>query len=127
MRRAVVAAPAAASEQSRGGEVPGDTLTIFSSLPAPGTARRAGAEHRQRREARAAGGGRQGRATSRSTSPPRDDATAGGDRVGWDPDKTAENARKAVENTRTIAYIGDFDSGATRSRSRSRTRPASCR
>ena len=28
-----------------------------------------------------------------------DDSTAGGDRVGWDPDRTAENARKAVENT----------------------------
>ena len=42
-----------------------------------------------------------------------DDSTAGGDRVGWDPDKTAENARKAVENTRTIAYIGELDSGAT--------------
>jgi len=99
-------------EQSRGGRVPGDTLTIFSSLPLQGPhAEQArsivNAEKLALREA----GGKAGEFKINFASA--DDATAGGERVGWDPDKTAENARKAVENTRTIAYIGDFESAAT--------------
>ena len=105
-------AAACGDEQSRAGRVPGDTLTIFSSLPLQGPhADQAqsivNAEKLALREA----GGRAGDFKINFASA--DDATAGGDRVGWDPDKTAENARKAVENTRTIAYVGDFDSGAT--------------
>ncbi len=99
-------------EQSRAGRVPGDTLTIFSSLPLQGphadeAQSIVNAEKLALREA----GGKVGDFKINFASA--DDATAGGDRVGWDPDKTAENARKAVENTRTIAYLGDFDSGAT--------------
>ena len=109
---AVVAA-GCSDEQSRSGRVPGDTLTIFSSLPAPGAARRPGAEHRQRRRSSRCARPAAGSGDFKVNFASADDATAGGDRVGWDPDKTAENARKAVENTRTIAYIGDFDSGAT--------------
>ena len=109
---ALVAASGCGDEQSRAGRVPGDTLTIFSSLPLQGPhADQAqsivNAEKLALREA----GGRAGEFKINFASA--DDATAGGDRVGWDPDKTAENARKAVENTRTIAYVGDFDSGAT--------------
>jgi branched-chain amino acid transport system substrate-binding protein len=107
-----VAVAACGDEQSRSGRVPGDTLTIFSSLPLQGSrADQAqsivNAEKLALREA----GGKVGDFKINFASA--DDATAGGDRVGWDPDKTAENARKAVENTRTIAYVGDFDSGAT--------------
>ena len=107
-----VAVVACSDEQSRSGRVPGDTLTIFSSLPLQGPhADQAqsivNAEKLALREA----GGKVGDFKINFASA--DDATAGGDQVGWDPDKTAENARKSVENTRTIAYIGDFDSGAT--------------
>ncbi len=109
---AVVVAGGCADEQSRSGRVPGDTLTIFSSLPLQGAhADQAQSIVNAEKLALRETGGRAGDFKINFASA--DDATAGGDRVGWDPDKTAENARKAVENTRTIAYIGDFDSGAT--------------
>jgi branched-chain amino acid transport system substrate-binding protein len=100
------------NEQSRGGNVPGDTLTIFSSLPLQGPHAATSQEivNAQKLALREVGG-KVGDFKVNFASA--DDATAGGDRVGWDPDKTAENARKAVENTRTIAYLGDFDSSAT--------------
>jgi len=37
-----------------------------------------------------------------------------GDRRGWTPAAVARNARAASEDTSAIAYIGDFESGATR-------------
>lgn len=40
------------------------------------------------------------------------DDTGGGDR--WSPVATAANARRAAEDADTIAYIGELDSGATR-------------
>ena len=107
-----VALAACGDEQSRSGRVPGDTLTIFSSLPLQGQhADSAQSIVNAQKLALREAGGKVGDFKINFASA--DDATAGGDRVGWDPDKTAENARKAVENTRTIAYIGDFDSGAT--------------
>jgi branched-chain amino acid transport system substrate-binding protein len=110
---AVVAAIAGCGdEQSRAGRVPGDTLTIFSSLPLQGShADQAQSIVNAQKLALREAGGKVGDFKINFASA--DDATAGGDRVGWDPDKTAENARKSVENTRTIAFIGDFDSGAT--------------
>ena len=92
--------------------MPGDTLTIFSSLPLQGpragSPRASSTPRSWRCGIRAAGSG-----DFKVNFASADDSTAGGDRVGWDPDRTAENARKAVENTRTIAYIGELDSGAT--------------
>ena len=103
---------ACGDEQSRSGRVPGDTLTIFSSLPLQGPhADQAQSIVNAEKLALREVGGRVGDFKINFASA--DDATAGGDRVGWDPDKTAENARKSVENVRTIAYIGDFDSGAS--------------
>src|SRR5215212_3536317 len=100
------------AEQSRGGTVPGDTLTVFSSLPLQGPwAEQSESIVNAQKLALRDSGGRVGDFKVNYASS--DDSTAGGDRVGWDPDKTAENARKAVENTRTIAYIGELDSGAT--------------
>jgi branched-chain amino acid transport system substrate-binding protein len=44
----------------------------------------------------------------------RDDATAGdSEEPGWNPGRTADNASKAAQDSRTIAYIGEFDSGAS--------------
>jgi branched-chain amino acid transport system substrate-binding protein len=107
-----MAAVGCGEEQSRGGTVPGDTLTIFSSLPLQGSrGEQAQSIVNAQKLALRDSGGRVGEFKVNFASA--DDSTAGGDRVGWDPDKTAENARKAVENTRTIAYIGELDSGAT--------------
>ena len=109
---AVAVVAGCGDEQSRSGRVPGDTLTIFSSLPLQGPhADQAQSIVNAQKLALREAGGKVGDFKINFASA--DDATAGGDRVGWDPDKTAENARKSVENTRTIAYIGDFDSGAT--------------
>jgi branched-chain amino acid transport system substrate-binding protein len=108
----LVLAVGCGEEQSRGGTVPGDTLTIFSSLPLQGPrAEQSTSIVNAQKLALRDSGGRVGDFKVNFASA--DDSTAGGDRVGWDPDKTAENARKAVENTRTIAYLGDLDSGAT--------------
>jgi branched-chain amino acid transport system substrate-binding protein len=109
---ALAAATGCGAEQSRGGTVPGDTLTVFSSLPlqGPRAAQSESIVNAQKLALRDSGG-RVGDYKVNYASA--DDSTAGGDRVGWDPDKTAENARKAVENTRTIAYLGELDSGAT--------------
>jgi branched-chain amino acid transport system substrate-binding protein len=109
---ALVAVAGCGEEQSRGGTVPGDTLTIFSSLPLQGAhAEQAKSIVNAEKLALRDSGGKVGDFKVNFASA--DDSTAGGDTVGWDPDKTAENARKAVENTRTIAYIGELDSGAT--------------
>ena len=44
----------------------------------------------------------------------RDDAKAGDSETpGWSPDRTADNATKAAQDSRTLAYVGEFDSGAT--------------
>ena len=108
----VVSALGCGEEQSRGGTVPGDTLTIFSSLPLQGPrAEQSQSIVNAQKLALRDSGGKVGDFKVNYASA--DDSTAGGDRIGWDPDKTAENARKAVENTRTIAYIGELDSGAT--------------
>lgn len=42
------------------------------------------------------------------------DDSANGSRPGWSPAKVAANARRATEDSTAIAYVGDFDSGATR-------------
>jgi branched-chain amino acid transport system substrate-binding protein len=44
------------------------------------------------------------------------DGTAGsGERARWTPVKAAANARAATQDSSAIAYLGDFESGATRS------------
>jgi branched-chain amino acid transport system substrate-binding protein len=112
MAAALLVPVACGSESSRGGKVQGDTLTVFSSLPLQGpNAERARSIVNAQKLALRDNGGKAGEFTVNFASA--DDATARDGEPGWDPDRTAENARKAVENQRTIAYIGDFDSGAT--------------
>jgi branched-chain amino acid transport system substrate-binding protein len=43
-----------------------------------------------------------------------DDTSGTGDSAHWDPAQVAENAREAAEDSATIAYIGELESGATR-------------
>ena len=45
-----------------------------------------------------------------------DDATP--QKGGWDPNQTTDDARIAIQDPTAIGYIGDFNSGAARSRSR---------
>jgi branched-chain amino acid transport system substrate-binding protein len=103
---------ACGSDQSRGGKVTGDTLTVFSSLPLQGPeAERSQSIIDAEKLALEQAGGKAG--SFKVNFAFSDDSTAGGDTPGWNPDKTAENARKAVQNPRTVAYIGDLDSGAS--------------
>lgn len=109
---ALSALAACGTEQSRGGKVQGDTVTVFSSMPLQGSeADRGRAIVNGEKLALRDAGGKAGDLKVNFASA--DDATAGDGDPGWDPDRTAENGRSAVENSRTIAYVGDFDSGAS--------------
>lgn len=103
---------ACGTDKSRGGKVPGDTLTVFSSLPlqGPEAERSQSIIDAEKLALRQAGGKAGNFKVNFAFS---DDSTASGPRAGWNADKTAENARKAVQNLRTIAYLGDLDSGAS--------------
>jgi branched-chain amino acid transport system substrate-binding protein len=103
---------ACGSNQNRGGKVSGDTLTVFSSLPLQGPeGERSRSIANAEKLALKQAGGKAG--AFKVNFAFTDDSTAGGGRPGWNADKTAENARKAVQNPRTIAYIGDLDSEAS--------------
>ena len=108
----VAATTGCGTDQSRGGHVTGDTLTIYSSLPFRGPHARqslsiVNAEKLALKEA----GGKAGDYKINFAS--RDDATGHGGVPGWSAGHTADNAARAAEDARTIAYIGEFDSGAT--------------
>lgn len=109
----LVFAAGCGTDQSRGGQVPGDTLTIYSSLPLQGPHKAqsqsiVNAEKLALREV----GGKVGDFNVNFAS--RDDATAGDKRSpGWSPGRTADNASKAAQDARTIGYVGEFDSGAS--------------
>jgi branched-chain amino acid transport system substrate-binding protein len=114
----VVAAAVAAvvtgcgGDQSNGGKVKGDTLTVFSSLPLQGReAGRAQSIVNGEKLALEQAGGKAG--SFKVNFSLLDDAAADSGQPGWNPDQVAENARKAVEDLRTIAYVGDLDSGAS--------------
>ena len=55
-------------------------------------------------------GGKAGNVTVKYTS--LDDSTA--QAGNWDPQQTAANARKVAQDKKAVAYIGEFNSGATR-------------
>jgi branched-chain amino acid transport system substrate-binding protein len=100
------------SDQSNGGSVKGDTLTIFSSLPVQGPeAARGQAILNGEKLALNQAGGKAGNFKVNFSFV--NDAAPGRNPEGWNPDQVAENARKAVQDLRTIAYIGELDSGAT--------------
>ena len=93
-----------------GGEVSGNTLQIYSSLPLQGSSRPqnlavingAKLALKQRKN-------KVGKFTIKYTS--LDDATAQAGK--WDAGATSANARKAAQDKKTIAYMGEFNSGAT--------------
>jgi branched-chain amino acid transport system substrate-binding protein len=88
----------------------GQKLTIYSSLPLQGAARaQAVATVNGAKLALKEAGGRVGNFSIEYVS--LDDSTA--QAGGWEPGQTASNARKAISDDSTIAYIGEFNSGAT--------------
>jgi branched-chain amino acid transport system substrate-binding protein len=99
------------SSTSSGGGGGGRTsLTIYSSLPLQGPSR-AQSESVVNGEKLALqeGGGKVGKFTIKYVS--LDDATAAAAK--WDPGQTSADARKAAQDASTIAYLGEFNSGAT--------------
>jgi branched-chain amino acid transport system substrate-binding protein len=88
----------------------GSQLTIYSGLPLQGPA---GAGSRQivggEKLALADAGGRVGHFTISYVSLDDSNATTGE----WDPDVTSANAKAVAQDPTTIAYIGDYNSGAT--------------
>jgi branched-chain amino acid transport system substrate-binding protein len=86
------------------------TLTVYSSLPLQGDSRPqsedvVAGEKLALEEA----GGKVGKFTIKYVS--LDDATAAAGK--WDPAQTSSDARKAAQDKSTVAYLGEFNSGAT--------------
>jgi len=93
-----------------GGSAKGGSLTIYSSLPLQGAARnQAVATVNGIKLKLKQVGNKVGKYTIKYVS--LDDSTAA--RGGWDAGRTAENGRKAATDDAAIAYIGEFNSGAT--------------
>jgi branched-chain amino acid transport system substrate-binding protein len=88
----------------------GTALTVYSSLPLQGPhAADAQAIINGEKLALVKAGGRVGGFTVRYVS--LDDSTAAS--KGWDVRQAAKNARTAVQDRTAIAFLGDFDPGAT--------------
>ena len=89
----------------------GNTLTIYSWLPLQGDSRPQSEDVVNGKQlALEKAGGKAGKFTIKYMS--LDDATAATGK--WEPGKVSENARKAVGDDNTIAYLGEFNSGRVR-------------
>jgi branched-chain amino acid transport system substrate-binding protein len=96
--------------QGNGKKATGSTLTIYSSVPLQGpSAARSQAVVEGEKLALKESGGRIGPFTIKFVS--LDDSTPA--KLRWEPGQTAGNARRAVQDQSTIAYLGDLDSGAS--------------
>jgi branched-chain amino acid transport system substrate-binding protein len=98
------------TSRAEANEASGAQLAVYSSLPLQGSStptsqQIVGGEKLALADAR----GRAGRFKIAFSS--LDDANPATGR--WDPGVTSSNAKTAAQDTATIAYIGDFDSGAT--------------
>jgi branched-chain amino acid transport system substrate-binding protein len=97
-------------DEGGGGQVEGNTLRIYSSLPLQGSSRPQNlAVINGARLALKQRNSKVGNFTIDYV--PLDDATAQAGK--WDPGATSANARKAAQDDKTIAYMGEFNSGAT--------------
>jgi branched-chain amino acid transport system substrate-binding protein len=95
---------------SGSGGVSGTNLTIYSSLPLQGANRpNSVATNQGSQLALAAVGGKIGKYTI--TFKPLDDSTAQAGK--WDPGQTTSDAHTAVNDSSTIGYLGEFNSGAS--------------
>jgi branched-chain amino acid transport system substrate-binding protein len=93
------------SEPSRSNQV-----TVYSSLPLQGPSRPITEDIvRAERLALEMAGGKAGRFDVKLVS--LDDSTA--QAAQWDPAQTTSNARRAAQDETTVAYLGEYNSGAT--------------
>jgi branched-chain amino acid transport system substrate-binding protein len=94
-----------------GGDSGGRTaLTIYSSLPLQGDSRPQSTDVvNGEKLALEEAGGKVGKFTIKYVS--LDDATAAAGK--WDPGQTSADGRKAAQDPSTIAYLGEFNSGAS--------------
>jgi branched-chain amino acid transport system substrate-binding protein len=96
-----------------GGISSGSRATVYVSMPLRGSSAATGrAVVRGARMALAAAGSRVGKLRVRAVY--LDDTAGSGSRASWSDAVVGANARRATEDTSAVAYIGDFDSGATR-------------
>jgi branched-chain amino acid transport system substrate-binding protein len=96
--------------ESSSADISGNTLTIYSSLPLQGGSRdNALAVNRGADIALQEKGGKVGNFTVKFVK--LDDSTASAGK--WEPNQTQQNARKAVADKTTVAYLGEFNSGAS--------------
>ena len=94
------------------GGISGDTLTIYSSLPLQGTSKgQSEAVINGEKLALKEAGNKVGKYKIKYVS--LDDSTAQNPGTA-DEGQTAQNARKAVQDTKTIFYLGEFNSGGTK-------------
>lgn len=95
---------------AKAGEISGSTLTIYSSLPLQGGSRdNALAVNRGAEIALKEKGGKVGNYTVKFEK--LDDSTASAGK--WEPNQVQANASKAVADKTTVAYLGEFNSGAS--------------
>jgi len=106
------AAGGCGNDQSGGGSVKGDTLTIFSSLPLQGPEgdRSKSILNAEKLALKDAGGKAGSFKVNFSFT---DDSKGSDGSARWNPDTVADNARKAVQDLRTIGYLGELDSGGS--------------
>jgi len=109
-----VAACGSSSKSSGGSSTSGGSgntsLTVYSSLPLQGDSRpQSESVVNGEKLALQESGGKAGKYTIKYVS--LDDATAAAGK--WDPGQTSANARKAAQDKSAIAYLGEFNSGAT--------------
>jgi len=106
----LVAACGGDSGSSSGGGGGSKELTIYSSLPLQGASRPQSEDViKGEKLALKEHGGKAGGKTIKYVS--LDDATAAAGK--WDAGQTKANARKAAQDDSTIAYLGEFNSGAS--------------
>jgi branched-chain amino acid transport system substrate-binding protein len=101
---------AGCGSKARGDQIAGRTLTVYASVPLHGASHVSGmAAVAGASLALAEIHGRIGK--YRIVFKPLDDSTA--QRGEWDPGQTTLNARLAVQDTTTIGYLGELNSGAS--------------
>ena len=106
----VVGISACGGKSGGGGTAKGKTLTIYSSLPLQGTSRGQSLDVIKGEQlALAEAGNKAGKC--KLTYQSLDDSTAQAGQ--WDPGQTSSNARKASQDQSAIAYLGEFNSGAS--------------
>ena len=92
---------------------PGERVTVYVSMPLRGPHGADGRDVVQAAKfALADAGGKLGKLAVRALY--LDDTSGRGARARWSQAAAAANARDAAEDSSAIAYLGDFDSGATR-------------